>query len=357
MNRNAERALGACGCDVIVASDPFTVAWLTGFAPDVVSGPSPFAASPVAVVGADGRRVLVVSSDEEPPTAATGWEVRSYEGFTVGPLDPHGGQRAVLADLRVGGRVAVEPHALPSSLASVLPAGTADASGTLRRLRAVKAPAEVERIRAAIRLCDAGQAAARAAARPGLTELELWSAVTGAMEQAAGERLPLLADLVTGERTAEIGGSPGDRVLAEGDLVLCDLVPRLAGVWGDSCATFALGEPPAGAREAHARACETLDALAAALRPGAVAGDVDRLGRSAGLDYPHHTGHGLGCAYHEEPRIVPGGETVLEPGMIVALEPGTYPGPWGLRVERVFLVTEHGAEPLSGHDLRLDQAG
>lgn len=357
MNGNAERALAACGCDVIVASDPFTVTWLTGFAPDVVSGTSPFAASPVAIAGADGRRVLVVSSDEEHAAAAAGWEVRPYEGFTIGPLDPHRGQRAVLADLRIGGRAAIEPHALPASLVPLLPADPVDASGTLRRLRAVKTAAEVERIRAAIRICDAGQAAARAAARPGITELELWSFVTAAMEQAAGERLPLLADLVTGERTAEVGGPPGGRVLAESDLVLCDLVPRLAGVWGDSCASFALGEPPPGAREAHARACETLDALVALLQPGTVAGDLDRVGRASGLGYPHHTGHGVGCAYHEEPRIVPGGETVLEPGMVVALEPGTYLGPWGLRVERVCLVTDRGAEVLSGHDLRLDQAG
>ena len=74
------------------------------------------------------------------------------------------------------------------------------------------------------------------------------------------------------------------------------------------------------------------------LRPGALAGDIDAAVRE-GLDYPHHTGHGVGVAPHEEPRIVPGGETVIEPGMVVALEPGSYPGPWGMRVERVALVT------------------
>ena len=39
------------------------------------------------------------------------------------------------------------------------------------------------------------------------------------------------------------------------------------------------------------------------------------------LGYPHHTGHGLGVSWHEEPRIVPDSDTILEPGMIVALEP------------------------------------
>jgi Xaa-Pro aminopeptidase len=39
--------------------------------------------------------------------------------------------------------------------------------------------------------------------------------------------------------------------------------------------------------------------------------------------------------------------------MVIALEPGTYPGPWGVRVERIVLVTEHGGEVLSGHSLDL----
>jgi Xaa-Pro aminopeptidase len=96
-----------------------------------------------------------------------------------------------------------------------------------------------------------------------------------------------------------------------------------------------------------------LDQLLAAVKPGALAADLDRLGRSTGLGYPHHTGHGIGYAGHEEPRIVPDGETVLEPGMVVALEPGTYPGPWGLRVERVSVVTETGCEVLSRHEVGL----
>lgn len=352
---NADRALAACDADAIVASDPFTVAWLTGFAADALSGPSPFAAAPLAVVDARGRRVLVVSSDEVSAAEASGWELCPYEGFTAGPLDPHARQHAVLAELRVQGRVAVEPHALTVSLASLLPPDAVDASAALRRLRAVKTEAEVASLRAAIELCDAGQAAARAAARPGLSELALWSAAAAAMEEAAGERLPVLADLVTGPRTAEVGGAPGRRALGVGDLVLCDLVPRRTGMWGDSCATFAVGTPSQQAREAHDRVHEVLGALVAALRPGAVAGDLDRLGRSTGLDYPHHTGHGLGRAAHEEPRLVPGGETVLEPGMVVALEPGLYTDELGVRLEQVCLITEAGVEVLSAHRLELEQ--
>ena len=124
-------------------------------------------------------------------------------------------------------------------------------------------------------------------------------------------------------------------------------------MYGDSCSTIAVGEPPAGVRDAHARAVDMLEQLLAAVRPGVVAADLDRLGRSTGLGYPHHTGHGTGYCGHEEPRIVPDSTTVLEPGMVVALEPGTYPGPWGLRVERVCVVTETGCDVLSRHEVGL----
>jgi Xaa-Pro dipeptidase len=348
MRTRAARVLEAVGCDAFVASDPFTVAWLTGFAGDETWGPNPFAAPPLAVVRSDGSVVAVVSEDEAPALEGSDCEVVAYEGFTIGLLDVFAARRAALGSLGLRGRVAVEDGALP--VAGVEPV-QADAH-TLGLLRAVKDDDEIARIRAAIRLCDAGQAAARASLRSGVSELEAWGPVQTAMETAAGERLALLCDFATGERSGEIGGPPSARTVREGDLAIVDLVPRLAGYFGDSCSTVAVGDVPADVRSAHARCCEALERGLAALAPGLLARDLDAIVR-AGLEYPHHTGHGIGVSAHEEPRIVPGGATVLEPGMVVALEPGTYPGPWGMRVERVALVTATGCEILSEHDLSL----
>jgi Xaa-Pro dipeptidase len=340
--------LEALGCDAFVASDPCTVTWLTGFAADETWGPNPFAAAPLAVVRADGSVVAIVSEDEAPALAGSGCEVVAYEGFTLGPLDPLAGRSAALASLGLRGRVAVEDPAFAVPQVDAVPAD----AHTLRLLRAVKDDGEIERIRAAIRLCDTGQAAARSALRSGASEIEAWGAVQSAMEIAAGERLSLLCDFATGERSAEIGGPPGSRLIRAGDLAIVDLVPRLAGYFGDSCSTVAAGEVPAEVRSEHSRCNDALARGLAALAPGLRAGDLDSLVRE-GLEYPHHSGHGVGVSAHEEPRIVPGSETVLEPGMIVALEPGSYPGPWGMRVERLALVTDSGCEILSKHDLAL----
>ena len=138
----------------------------------------------------------------------------------------------------------------------------------LRLLRAVKDAGEIERVRAAIRICDSGQAAARGALRAGASELEAWGAVQTAMQIAAGGRLSVACDFVTGERTAAMGGPPGLRTMRAGDLAIVDLVPRLAGWFGDSCSTISLGEAPAEVRSAHARCSEALERGLAALAPG-----------------------------------------------------------------------------------------
>ena len=337
------------GAGTLVVVHPWAVTWLTGYVPEIESGPSPFALPPIAVLGSAGPPVLVVSDDEAEAAMKTGCEVVAYPGFGIGPLDPVGAAARALAEVLDGTRVAIDAGTLPVALAAGL--DWVDVGDELASARSVKDPDEVELIRAAISVCDAGQRAARAHAEAGITELELWAAVRGEMERAAGTRLPVLADLVAGLRTTEVGGPPSSRIIEDGDLVLCDLVPRVAGYWGDSCATFAVGEPSAAAREAHARARAVLVELVAAIGPGRVAGDLDTMAR-AQLEFPHHTGHGIGTGYHEEPRLVPGSTTVLEAGMVVAMEPGTYPDA-GVRVEQVVLVTTHGCEVLSGHELAL----
>lgn len=339
----------AAGSSVLVVTHPSAVTWLTGYASDIETGPSPFALPALAIMRGDGRPLLVVSEDEQDAATAAGCDVAVYPGFGIGPVDPVAAAAHVLADLLTGERVAIDAGTFPAVLVRGL--DWVDVGNELGWARAVKDPDELSSIRAAIAICDAGQRAAREHAAAGVSELELWTSIRGAMESAAEARLPVLADLVSGRRTLDVGGPPGPHVLAEGDLVLCDLVPRVAGYWGDSCATFAIGGADAPAHQAHARVSAVLADVVAAVRPGAVAGDLDALARTE-LDFPHHTGHGLGTGWHEEPRIIPGSETVLEEGMVVAIEPGTYLGA-GVRLEQVALVTADGCEILSGHDLAL----
>jgi Xaa-Pro aminopeptidase len=106
----------------------------------------------------------------------------------------------------------------------------------------------------------------------------------------------------------------------------------------------------------HAVAERALLLALSLVKPGAVARDIDaqvrEFIRKEGYPvYPHHTGHSLGVTSHEDPRIVPYNDQVLQENMVIMLEPGIYfPGETAIRLEDGVRVTRDGAEILTGHD-------
>src|SRR5438445_11476746 len=92
------------GAEALLASKPATVAWLTGFAAEIDSGPNPFSLPPLALLAGDEAPVLIVSDDDADGAAATGSEVSSYRGFSVGPLAPIGDAPHAHAQRRRGAR-------------------------------------------------------------------------------------------------------------------------------------------------------------------------------------------------------------------------------------------------------------
>lgn len=359
--------LRARGLTAALLSDPATVTWLTGYAPPIEAGPSPFEGSAVLAWWREGELHLIVSDMEiAAAEAAAPTAVHTYPSYTIeAPLAGAANQvqalREVLKELGSRkGKVGVEFDRLAAPLAEALRAEWPTAElvpldGEFDRLRAVKAADEIAKIRAALGLCDAAQRFMGQALRPGMTELELWAATRSQVEDLAGGRLPILADLVAGVRTADIGGPPSSYALKPGDALILDFVPRLNGYWGDNAATFFAGEPPAELAKAYQVVRRALQQAVEAARPGIAASALDAQVREAvraeGFGpYPHHTGHGMGASYHEEPRIVPYNDLHLEPGMIVAIEPGIYlPGVGGVRLEDVVLITADGNELLTTH--------
>lgn len=353
------------GLSAALLSNPATITWLTGYAPPIQTGPNPFEGGPALGWWQDDRLTLVLSDAEAGSLSESDVQVRDYLSYSIDePMLAVQRQAAVLKEVMavsgLKGKVGVELNFLSAPMFAALQEALPDATvapldGAFDVMRAVKAPEEVEKIRAALQLCDQAQAFVASNLQPGRREIEIWGLMKADLEVTAGGRLPILADLVGGLRTAEIGGLPGEYALQPGDPIIADIVPRLNGYWGDNADTHFLGEPSPELKKIYQIARDTLRKAVDSVRPGVRACDLDQMLRgqieSSGYPvYPHHSGHGLGTTFHEEPRLVPYNPLQLEPGMVIAIEPGIYlPDTGGVRVEDVVLVTEDGCQILTTH--------
>jgi Xaa-Pro aminopeptidase len=108
------------------------------------------------------------------------------------------------------------------------------------------------------------------------------------------------------------------------------------------------------ARRVYQAVRESQQAAIDAVRPGIPVSEVDsaarKVLRKAGLGryFTHSTGHGVGLEIHEAPRVGDGQREILQPGMVITIEPGVYfPGKWGVRIEDMVAVTATGCEVLT----------
>jgi Xaa-Pro aminopeptidase len=126
-----------------------------------------------------------------------------------------------------------------------------------------------------------------------------------------------------------------------------------SGYCSDCTRMYSLGAPPDDFLAYFKVLRSAQDAGCDAVRPGVSAESVDEAARdvisSAGYGewFIHRTGHGIGLETHEDPYIVTGNTTPLEPGMAFSVEPGIYPGPHGARIEDIVVCTSDGVSRLN----------
>lgn len=352
-------------------ADHTNITWLTGFAAPIYLGAHPYTSAPPLLWFAEGEYTLILpdgyAEDAEEFGKQKGCKVITYGGnpYRSPKLRQDELQKTLKKFLGKhapsSGTIGIESFYAPASAGMLLrdAAGKAEIcpiDEAITPLRAIKTEEELDIMRRNFDLTGSGHAGASSAVRPGACEIDVWNGAASGMRGAAGERIAMGNDCAMGRRQGNVGGPPGDNRLKQGDSILVDLSAIRKGYWSDSCATYFVSEPTER-QLSFFRAAEAALALGKSmLKPGAVAGEIDAALRAvikeAGFeDYPHHTGHGVGTSGHEAPFILPDSDTVLEPGMVLMLEPGCYePGEIGVRLEDGFLITEDGCEQLTHHD-------
>jgi len=205
-------------------------------------------------------------------------------------------------------------------------------------------------------LVAAGAAADRVAAQlqrgdiplVGRSEAQV-SADISARLLAEGHDVVNFAIVAAGENAASPHHHPGSRVIAPGDIVLCDFGGTMNDYCSDITRCVHIGEPPADVARAWADLRRAQEAGVMAGKVGASCESVDAAARGVLADagwgdyFIHRTGHGIGMEAHEEPYMVSGNSLPIASGHAFSVEPGIYvSGKWGMRLEDIVVATDAG---------------
>ena len=230
----------------------------------------------------------------------------------------------------------------------------ADAAGAVEKMREVKTRSEILKMRRACMIADAAYKRLVRSRVVGRTEKEVAWRLESAMRNHGSGPMPFEIIVVSGPRSAMPHGAAGERVIREGELVVIDMGASVDGYCSDVTRTFATGPLPSKLAEIYRTVQEAQHRAFEGTIAGAAAAGVDALARDYidaagyGAAFGHSLGHGVGLEGHEGPVLSRGSKAVLEPGMVVTVEPGIYlEGLGGVRIEDTVLVTAGGPEALT----------
>jgi Xaa-Pro aminopeptidase len=238
----------------------------------------------------------------------------------------------------------LEPAALPVSI-----------KRAVEELRLFKDEDELEILRHAVKIADDTLAEVLEILRPGLSEREVAAAIESGVRSRGASGLSFDTIVASGARGALPHGVASDKLLEHGDMVTIDMGARYQDYCSDMTRTVCLGRANDEQKKIYEITYRAQVAASEALRPGLGCQEADAIARKiideAGYkeNFGHGLGHGVGIDIHEEPRLSRLGKGELKAGMVVTCEPGIYvPEFGGVRIEDMLLITENGAEILTG---------
>jgi Xaa-Pro aminopeptidase len=324
----------------------------------------------------EGEPVLICLEASEADAARTAWtsDILLFRGYDENDPRPPGlraldvarevasgfGRVGIEASLgtQAADRMVGEPTTYPKAWFSAF--GRAkDATPLLNEARAIKTEQELERMRLANEIAARAMEHVAGHLHPRLTESEaaaLWQAWVHGHGTGFHDRVELALgfSLVWSGPGIRTFTATSNRPVRETEPTLFEIWVCADGYWCDHTKNLVPGDLDARYVELERQLLAVYEDALAFVRPGASLAELDRRIREriAAAGYPgqpsHPVCHGVGARAHEPPYAHQAGGGTVEPGMVLAIEPGIYwPEGGGLRVEDNFLVTDDGLEKLS----------
>jgi Xaa-Pro aminopeptidase len=315
--------------------------------------------------------------NEEPTAGVSGWLLISEGAFAIfadsrytvqarreaahaTPLDPGSDPGAAIAAWTKANGVrslGVDPGAIRHSVWERIVESAPEltltpAKGWGVALRAVKEPAEIERIAAACAVADRALAALLPKILPGATEVELAWLLEREMREGGAEALAFDVAALAGANAALPHGNPGTRPFRVGEVALFDFGAQVAGYRSDMTRTLFVGSARDADLLLYQKVFDAQQTVITALRRSAESGassllsgrEADSLARTAMGSvrgaYEHGLGHGIGLQTHESPSLSrSASESPLPSPTVFSVEPGIYQEDRiGIRIEDLVAV-------------------
>lgn len=245
------------------------------------------------------------------------------------------------------------PASLLETIKTAFNAEIVDYNGLLFQLRLRKSENEIACLREAARIAEAGFKAMMNADLIGKTERYAAAIAEGTARREGAEAV-IFTVFGSGDRTAKIIGRPENKIIQDGDMIMCALAIQYEGYVATCEIPFAVGNYSEQTRHV----IDILIHAGAAGLPHLKAGQPMNLFVKAVRDYFREAGlskydvypplHGIGCAEAESPYPHEETKAVFETGMTVSTDISLFGLPGGSnRIEETFVITENGAETFS----------
>lgn len=304
---------------------------------------------------------IVYTIDEEHAKARMPWirpeniRPRWHIETNAGARDWSRDCKGILEKLKIADGIIGVDSWCPS-LYTVLPdvfnrATFVDGQEVMMDARIIKTKDEIECLKVACMITEAGMEEARHFLKAGVKECEVLAEAFRIFYRLGSEWSQCTNIVTSGPYTAPYRRFTSDRIIRNGDLVIMDIGARYNGYYGDFTRTWVCGEekPTHEQKKLHSLAYETLRKAERAVKPGNTTWDVYKAAGEYVLG--RGLGHGLGIAAYEAPFLGPAEKenpTVLKPGMVFSIEPyAGKTGVGGIRLENNVIVTETSCEVYS----------